>query len=135
MLSFLRARSTRSLPSANLEWSGSELTVRVDPTRGVTRIALDLDGSFFTEAPVDANGIARFAFPFAPDDTRDQLGTLVRDGRGGAPLIEAPFAMRFGLGEVAAAHVPFGVDCASNDVAIIVPVYGAPALVERCLDS
>jgi GT2 family glycosyltransferase len=135
MLSFLRARSTRSLPSADLEWSGGELTVRVDPARGVTRIALDLDGSFFTEAPVDANGIARFAFPFAPDDTRDQLGTLVRDGRGGAPLIEAPFAMRFGLGEVPAAHVPFGVDCASNDVAIIVPVYGAPALVERCLDS
>jgi GT2 family glycosyltransferase len=134
MLSFLRTRSTRSLPSADLEWSGGELIVRVDPARGVTRIALDLDGSFFSDASVDSNGVARFAFPFASDEARDQLGALVRDGRGGAPLIDAPFSVHFSSGEVAA-HVPFGVDCASNNVAIVVPVYGAPALVERCLDS
>ena len=31
--------------------------------------------------------------------------------------------------------VPFGVDCAAPDVAIVVPIYGAPDAVERCLDS
>ena len=57
------------------------------------------------------------------------------------------FAIRFGdggmhaardagadLGDIGA-HVPFGVDCASGEVAIVVPVYGAPAFVERCLDA
>ena len=123
----------RSSPSADLEWSGGELTVRVDPARGIARVAVELDGSFFSETPVDADGVARFAFPFAPD-ARSELGVLVRDGRGGVPLVDAPIAVRFGLRGVEA-HVPPGVDCASNDVAIIVPVYGAPALVERCLES
>src|SRR5689334_16339867 len=127
MLSFLRARSPRFLPSADLEASGRELAVRVDPARGVARVALDLDGSFFSEAPVAADGVARFAFPFAPD-ARRELGALARDGRGGVPLVDAPFALRFDSG-YAGTHVPAGVDCASNEVAIVVPVYGAPALV------
>jgi len=123
----------RSSPSADLEWSGGELTVRVDPARGIARVAVELDGSFFSETPVGADGVARFAFPFAPD-ARSELGVLVRDGRGGVPLVDAPIAVRFGP-RGAEAHVPPGVDCASNDVAIVVPVYGAPALVERCLES
>jgi GT2 family glycosyltransferase len=132
MLSFLRARPMRSSPSADLRWSGRELIVRIDPARAIARVALDLDGSFFSEAPVDALGEARFAFPFAPD----AQSAFLRDGRGGAPLVDAPFATRFGSSdESGARHVPFGVDCASNEVAIVVPVYGAPALVERCLDS
>lgn len=144
MLSFLRARSMRS-PSADFEWSGSELIVRVDAARGVARVALDLDGSFFSEFPVDAQGVARFAFAFPPV-ARGELNALVRDGRDGSPLVDAPFAIRFGergthaareasaLGHIGA-HVPFGVDCATDEVAIVVPVYGAPVLVERCLDS
>ena len=145
MLSFLRARSMRSSP-ADLEWSGSELTLRVDPARDIARVALDLDGSFFAEAAVDAGGVARFAFAFAPV-ARAEVNALVRDGRGGAPLVDAPFAIRFGesgthtvreagaaLGDIGA-HVPFGIDCAANEVAIVVPVYGAPTLVERCLDA
>jgi len=133
MLSFLRARATRSSPSVDLEWSGSELSVRVDPARGIARVALDLDGSFLSEAPVGADGVARFAFAFAPDAQRE-LGAVVRDGRGGASLNDAPFAIRFGArrGDI---EVPFGVDCAANEVAIVVPVYGAPALVARCLDA
>lgn len=152
MLSFLRARSMRSSPprspSADVEWSGRELTLRVDPARGVERVALDLDGSFFTEVSVESDGIARFVFAFAPV-ARDEVSVRVRNGRGGVPLVDAPFAIRLGqpgthvarddgaaldLGDIGA-HVPFGIDCGTNEVAIVVPVYGAPALVERCLDS
>jgi GT2 family glycosyltransferase len=145
MLSFLRARSMRS-SSADLEWSGSDLTLRVDPARDITRVALDLDGVFFAEVPVDADGFARFAFAFAPVAS-GEVNALVRDGRDGAPFVDAPFAIRFGesgthavreaaasLGDIGA-HVPFGIDCATNEVAIVVPVYGAPALVARCLDA
>src|SRR6185312_14225542 len=101
-----------------------ELTVRIDPARGIARVALDLDGSFFSEAPVNADGVARFAFAFSPA-AQSELDAIVRDGRGGAALKDAPFRIQFGLhcGDV---HVPFGVDCASDEVAIIVPVYGAP---------
>lgn len=130
MLSLLRARASRS-SSADLEWSGRELRVRVDPARAIERIALDLDGSFFSETSVGADGIARFDFAFAP---AAEASAIVRDGRDGAPLTGSPCALHFEAGE-AGAHVPFGVDCASNEVAIVVPVYGAPALVERCLDS
>jgi GT2 family glycosyltransferase len=145
MLSFLRARSTRS-SSAELEWSGSELVVRADPARGGARVALDLDGSFFCELPVDAGGVARFGFAFAPV-AGGEVSALVRDGRDGAPLVDAPLAIRFGrrgthavrggahaLGDIGV-RVPLGVDCAAHEVAIVVPVYGAPALVERCLDA
>jgi GT2 family glycosyltransferase len=152
MLSFLRTRSTRSSPprppSCDLEWSGRELTLRLDRAPGIERVALDLDGSFFAEIALDTNRIARCEFSFAPD-TRAEISVLPRDGRDGAPLVDAPLAFRFGepgtsarrgvdvpieLGDIGS-HVPFGVDCAANEVAIVVPVYGAPVLVERCLDS
>ncbi len=133
MLPFLRARSTRS-PAAT-EWSGRELSVRVDPARGITRVALDLDGSFFSETSVDADGVARFDFPFEPCG-RDEVVALARAGRDGEPIGDAPRPLRFDRCDAFAdALVPFGVDCAANEVAIVVPVYGAPALVERCLDS
>lgn len=146
MLSFLRARSSRS-PSADLEWSGHALTLRVDPARGIARVALELDGSFFSDAVVEADGSVRFDFPFAPVAS-SEAAALVRDGRDGGPLVDAPFGIRFGqrgtqpvragdardLGDIGA-HVPFGTDCCANDVVIVVPVYGAPALVERCLDA
>lgn len=144
MLSFLRARSRSS--SADFEWSGRELIVRVDPARGIARVALDLDGSFFSDVPVDADGVARFAFAFAPVEG-GEVDVLARDGRDGAPLVDEPFAIRFGepgthaarnvaaaLGDIGA-KLPFGGDGASNDLAIVVPVYGAPTLVERCLDA
>jgi GT2 family glycosyltransferase len=150
MLSFLRARST-PLPHAalrNVEWDGRTLTLRLDRARAIERIALDLDGSFFTDMPVDAEGIARLAFAFAPT-ARAQANVQVRDGRDGEPLA-AMFSIRFGqpgtvdasgavqsaldFGDIGDLLAP-GIDCTARDVAIIVPVYGAPALVERCLDS
>ena len=150
MLSFLRARSSRSSPPrpllCDLAWSGRELALRLDPGSRGERVALDLDGCFFADATADANGDVRFAFAFAPL-ARAQVNIMVRRGRDGEPLMNAPRAIRFGepgifaavaaggdLGDIGRL-VPYGVDCAAHEVAIVVPVYGAPELVARCLDS
>ncbi|HEY6986548.1 MAG TPA: glycosyltransferase [Rhodanobacteraceae bacterium] len=148
MLSFLRARVPQSSPSPlrELRWSGNELILQLDPALRGERIAVDLDGSFFADVPVDADGNARFLFPFAPL-ARAQANLMPRRGRDGEPLAAAPLAIRFGRPGTSAAVdvaedlgdlgqlVRFGVDCASQEVAIVVPVYGAAELVERCLDS
>ena len=153
MLSFLRARTTRSSPPrsplCDAQWDGRALTLRLDAALAGTRVALDLDGSFFADAPVDTSGKAQFGFAFAPK-AGPHANVSLRRGRDGAPLADAPFAIRFGepgMHAVADAHesvdtlgdigrvVPFGVDCAAHDVAIVVPVYNAPTLVERCLES
>ena len=109
------------------------LTLRVDAAVSTEEIALDLDGTYFTSATTAADGATEFAFPFAP---LARVEALPRRGRGGAPLADAPFELIFA--QTRAHHVrtvPFGVDCAAPDVAIVVPIYGAPDAVERCLDS
>ena len=150
MLSFLRARASHSSTQRSLlrdlRWSGCELTLQLDPALRDGRIALDLDGSFFADSPVDTDGVVRFLFPFAPLAC-GSVNLLPRRGRDGKALIDVPLAIRFGQAGTAAAVaaaddlgdigrlVPFGVDCAAHEVAVVVPVYGAPELVERCLDS
>src|SRR6185312_8870752 len=59
-----------------------------------------------------------------------------RSGRDGEPLAASPVVLHFGESEAEPSRfVPSGVDCAAPEVAIVVPVYDAPAVVERCLDS
>ena len=154
MLSFLRARASRSSPAAPVlrDWqsSGHALNLQLDAALAGHRVAIDLDGTFFADATVDADGSATFAFAFSPS-ARASASLLPRRGRDGEPLLPLPLALRFGAQPMAtAAHtaasgashlepvgrtVPFGIDCAAHEVAIVVPVYDAPALVERCLDS
>ncbi|HKE48591.1 MAG TPA: glycosyltransferase, partial [Rhodanobacteraceae bacterium] len=147
MLSFLRARSTHPAPPRrDAAWDGRVLTLGLDPALAGERVAIDLDGCYFADAPIDANGDVRFDFPFAPKAT--PRATLLAH-RGGRPLADAQ-AIRFGEPGLDAARgvhesidalghigriVPSGVDCAAHEVAIVVPVYDAPALVERCLES
>jgi GT2 family glycosyltransferase len=152
MLSFLRTRSTcSSSPPCEAQWDGRSLALRVDVAWVGERVAIDLDGCFFADAPADADGCVRFDFGFAPKGA-PSVTVLPRRTRDGMPLADAPFAIRFGeagiqaagpastaeplddLGDVGAL-VPFGIDCDAHEVAIIVPVYNAPALVGRCLDS
>lgn len=155
MLSFLR-RSTRSSPPRSplrdIQWDGSALTVSLDAAMVGERVALDFDGVFFADTEVAADGDARFFFPFSP--TRVVLAAvLVRRGRDGELLCEAPRGIRFGQpglvaidtrrAEIAALSslgdigglVPFGIDCTEPEVAIVMPVYDAPAEVERCIES
>ena len=131
------------------EWSGHELTLSFDADLDAP-VALDLDGAFFSAAAPDAQRRVHFAFAFAPSG-RALFDVLPRRGRDGAPLAAAPLRLHLGkpgftaaragaappLAALAApAHcVPFGVDVAAAEVAIVVPVHDAPALVERCLDA
>src|SRR5690606_28887667 len=73
-------------------------------------------------------------------------------GRGGTALLGAARRLRFGVPGTADVDAdapvpplapladaqrlpPFGSECMRVEVVVIVPVYGAPALVERCLES
>lgn len=150
MLSFLRSRISRSPSHAAaprvVRWDGAVLEVDGGPSLAHAPIAIDLDRAFFDETRADGDGRARFAFAFSPPG-RARAIVQARRGRDGA-VLDIASEIRFGepglqkraadasgsLADVGA-FVPFGADCATHDVAIVVPVYNAPALVERCIDS
>lgn len=150
----LRAKPSLQAPLHAVAWDGRTLTLTLDADltahAPIQCVALDLDGRFFTEAAVDAQRRAHFAFAFSPSG-RAAFDVLPRLGRDGVPLAGRPLRLQLGkpgfvaapaaaaaalapLGE-AARYVPFGVDVAAPQVAIVVPVYNAPALVERGLDA
>jgi hypothetical protein len=112
-------------------------------------LALDLDGSFFAETSCDDDGVARFEFAFPPNG-RAGIDAMPRATRDGAKLAATPLRLLPGqsAADVAAPRatsprwiaagarpMPFGTDAAAPDVAIVVPVFNAPELVARCLDS
>ncbi|MET0225073.1 MAG: glycosyltransferase [Dokdonella sp.] len=113
-------------------------------------VALDVDAAHFVEIAVDGAGHARCDFPYSPSG-HSAFDVMPRRGRSGAALAEQPLRLTIGTAGIgagvpaaalplaalldAAQLVPFGVDAAARDVAIVVPVYDAPALVERCLDA
>lgn len=128
-------------------WDGS--TLRLAFERGdIDAVTLDLDGAYFANAPIGANGHAEFALAFPPSG-RVTIEAMPRRRRDGDALAAAPLRLRFaqaGFARTPAEHalvplleaaqlVPFGVDAAAAEVAIVVPVHDAPELVERCLDS
>lgn len=149
MFGFLR-RKPRFVPIAPLlaaDWDGTTLTLRAQ--RGTSNLALDLDGSFFTEASCDQDGVARFEFAFPPNG-RAGIDAMPRASRDGAQLAAAPLRLLPGQANAEAAAsraasprwiaagakpMPFGTDAAAPDVAIVVPVFNASELVARCLDS
>jgi GT2 family glycosyltransferase len=137
-------------PLRSAHWDGAVLTLAFE-AGAHGDIALYLDGCFFSSAPLDTGGDARFAFAFSPSG-RMAVDAMPRLGRDGAALAETPLHLRFGSRAIVAAGpgdlpealislgasaqlVPFGVDVAAPEVAIVVPVYNAPDLVARCLDT
>ncbi|MEO5626576.1 MAG: glycosyltransferase [Dokdonella sp.] len=152
MFAFLRRRTkpTVRAPLRSIEWDGHELTLTLDV--GVAaEVALDIEGFHFTTVPIDRDGRARFAFTFSPAEqtTFDLLPRLGRDGAGLTgeafhvvlgtaglqPAVRDTRAQARGQHEVFARCVPFGADVAAHEVAIVVPVYNASALVGPCLDA
>ena len=148
MPGFLRRRLwALQPPLRDLQWDGGELALEF--AHGFAgSIALDVDGEHFAELSVrDAR--ARLAFPFAPN-AREAFDLLPRASRGGAALARAPLRAKPGRRGLRAAHAPppmpaasgaearvpaFGTEIGPVEVAIVVPVYNAAALVERCLAS
>lgn len=153
VFSFLRDRfrSSRARlrpPLRAAAWNGTQLRLELEPGE-LDTVALDVDGAHFLEAPLDANAQASLAFPFSPSG-HEWLDLMPRRGRGGEALAERPLRVRLGAAGLGAAQapppplatlvtgaqpVPFGVDAAAAEVAVVVPVYDAPELVERCLDA
>ena len=144
MLSFLRARaSTPSPPSPLREWSwsGNTLSMQFDATLAGAMIAIDLDGAFFASTRAGEDGAAHLAFAFSPSGA-SSASVMPRRDRDGETLASTPLAIRFAHAAVEATRAlePIGrpapdVDCAAVEVAIVIPVYDAPALVERCIES
>ena len=153
MFAFLHSRS-RVTPQCHAplhaaRWDGLHLTLAFDAGTD-EEIALDLDGCFFSSARIDASREARFEFVFTPSGNTT-FDVLPRRGRDGVQLMDQAMRLRLGIAGIAAAsdaaprplmplgaaaqRVPFGIDIAAREVAIVVPVYNAPALVERCLES
>ncbi|MEP7042857.1 MAG: glycosyltransferase [Dokdonella sp.] len=156
MLGFLRQRLRTPkmplhAPLRAAKWTGHRLTLELDSNHA-GEIALDIDGCHFAQTRPDATGCVMFEFPFSPSG-RAVIDVMPRDGRDGATLAARPLRLRFGSSGIGVAAVndarvpalapllapaqtvPFGVDVAARDVVIVVPVYNAPALVERCLDA
>ena len=135
MLSFLRARAASSPPPSPLRewsWSGQTLSLQFDASLAGATIALDLDGTFFATTHADALRRARFAFAFSPSRSAS-ASVMPRRDRGGEALAAQPLAIRFD--DTHADRVALDVDCTAVEVAIVVPIYNAPALVERCIES
>jgi GT2 family glycosyltransferase len=146
MLSFLRARASTPPPSPlrDWTWSGHALSMRFDASLAGAIVAIDLDGEFFASTRADANGNARFDFAFSPSGA-SSASVMPRRDRQGEALAASPLAIGFGgaTGAVSGSarplepigRVAFDVDCTALDVAIVIPVHDAPALVERCIES
>jgi GT2 family glycosyltransferase len=145
MLSFLRARASSSPPPRSplreWSWSANALTMRFDESLAGATIAIDLDGTFFASTRADAEGNAHLAFAFSPSGA-SAASVMPRRGRDGEALASTSLAIRFGSASADAAQrlEPIGrsapdVDLADIEVAIVIPIYDAPALVERCIES
>lgn len=130
-------------------WDGRTLTLQLPASTSPVVLALDVDGAFFDEAVAGGDGAVRFAFPFAPA-AHDSLVLLPRLGRDGEALAAAPLTVRFGIPGIAAPHesgpvtaappgtamlAPATCDLAAVATTVVVPVFNAPELVRRCIES
>lgn len=142
MLSFLRARAAPPPPPSLLRewsWSGHALSMQFDASLAGATIAIDLDGAFFATTRADDDAHASLPFAFSPSGA-SSASVVLRRERDGEVLVAAPLALGFDRAEASSALEPIGrtapdVDCTAGEVAIVVPVYDAPALVERCIES
>jgi GT2 family glycosyltransferase len=156
MLPFLRARSPQSPtsrpPLRDLRWDGRLLSATLDAEARIGEVAIDLDGSFFSSVAVDVHDHAHFEFPFAPQ--AGAVDAVLRHGRDGERLTSESLRLRFGEAGIRRERideassrpalavlsspsciVPFEAAGVAREVAIVVPVYDAPDVVERCLAS
>lgn len=132
-----------------LSWDGRRLDVALNGESGPCDIAIDLDGCHFASSATNAHGVAQFDLPFSPSGNA-AVAVLPRLGRGGRALQNGAAEICFGhdgaragtrasqpLSPLIEAQrlLPYATDVMQSEVVVIVPVYDAPALVARCLDS
>lgn len=132
-----------------IDWDGRTLALT---DVAVERVAVELDGCFFDECSVAADGAVSFRLPYSPSG-HPLLGLRVRAGREGPALHDALIVLRPGVSGVVEQGMqatdpdlllmpsdgdcvlPYGSDAMAVPVAVVVPVYNAAAAVEACLES
>ncbi|MEO7431631.1 MAG: glycosyltransferase [Dokdonella sp.] len=151
MFGFLRrTRLPLIAPLRSIDWNGDTLTLVLDADADAdAEVTLDIDGCFFSPFTFDEKGRATLSIPFSPAG-QPVFHVLPRVRRNGAELVAQPLRATQGIRGLVAAPavvpalsqstlpaccVPFGVELAAVDMAIVVPVYNAPAMVAACLDA
>ena len=133
--------------STRIDWDGRNLHIVAAELAG-DRIAIDVDGVFFDEKAVDAEGSTRFHFPFSPGGN-DRFNVLPRAGRNGSALLdEAVSVYRNHPGLFAAIAcplldslndanwlLPYGADAMGPEVVVVIPVYNAAQATQACIES
>lgn len=152
--------SPMTLPS--IVWNGQRLAIELDAHADDRRLVLSLDGLFFSEQIVSAQQRrVHFDFPFAPH-AGGELAISLRLEPQGIELLATPWPVRFG--EAASKTIAASItdeksiatialedlapvldtaifsplqqpDILHVPVTIIVPVYNASELVQRCIDA
>ncbi|MBL8299927.1 MAG: glycosyltransferase [Rhodanobacteraceae bacterium] len=125
-----------------VDWDGTQLHLVLAPH---AQVDVCLDAQHYARLRADAQGQARLALPFSPSG-HARLNLQLRAGG----IESAAVSLRLGYPGLAragetAALAPLGsqdyVDVAAQadglarEVAIVIPVYNAPAAVAACLDS
>jgi GT2 family glycosyltransferase len=146
-----RMPDTAALPIAPLtqaRWDGRLLRLWFAAQSDAQTLELKLDGvSFARRALSTKASVEDFAFPFSPSGraVQDLDLSLLRDNR---PLLKGRWQIRHRTGVAddsaaiqdlapltAATAMPMAVDLAPASATIIVPIFNAPAAVERCIES
>ncbi|WP_165371456.1 glycosyltransferase family 2 protein [Pseudolysobacter antarcticus] len=143
-------------------WNGQRLAIELDAHTEDRRVVLALDGLFFSERIVPAQQRqVHFDFPFAPQ-AGGEFGISLRLEPQGIELLPRPWYVRFGEAAshampASVAHETSVVAVAQQDLAplldatifsplqqpdalhvpvtIIVPIYNASELVQRCIEA
>lgn len=136
-------------PLRSIKWERRELILQLSREHAGSLVALDLDGIFLLSAPVDAEGKLRFAIPYSPSGA-SRMRLLPRLGRDGAALLDTPLVVdsegvRSDVEHNGGASLlpliqsaqllPYPLPQMNPQLAIVIPVYNAAHLLERCLDS
>ena len=130
-----------------IDWNGRTLCVFTEGLV-VDRIALDVDGIFFDEQPVDPDGSTQFRFPFSANGN-DQWSVLLRAGRDGPALLDEAVSVyrnHPGLFPAIAPHalatltdanwlLPYASDAMAPEVVVVIPVYNAAQAIQACIES
>ncbi len=140
-------------------WNGQRLAIELGADTDDRRLLLALDGLFFSEQIISAQQcLVHFDFPFAPQ-TGVEFHISLRLEPHGIELLPTPWQLRFGeaASKAMPAHETSAVAVARENltplldaaifsplqqpnvlhvpVTIIVPIYNASELVQRCIDA
>jgi len=137
-------------PLAAIDWDGYTLCLNFSAKNKIISIALEINGIYFADVPVDQNASARFTFKFSPSGEK-LFSIMPRVSRNGIPIIKKPLQFQIGkIGifesesmdfsflsplSVTYPEFKFYTKNYSPKIKIIVPIYNATESVKTCIKS